>query len=52
MIKTEKTSNLYNKSEYHSDVTVTAVKENMTKDYALTSSVTTSIYFETRKLAR
>ena len=47
----KKTSNLHDKSEYHSDVTVTAIKDNVTKNYVLFRSITISIHFETRKLA-
>ena len=51
MAKNKKMSNLHDKSEYHSGVIVTTIKDNMTKNYVLTSSVTTSTYCETRKLA-
>ena len=51
MAKTVKMSDLRDKSEYHSDVTVTAIKDNMTKNHVLFRSITTSIHFETRKLA-
>ena len=44
-------SNLHDKSEYNSDVTVTAIKDNMTKILVVTRSVTTSTHFETKNLA-
>lgn len=49
--KLKKTSNFHDKSEYHPYVTVATIKDSMTKNYVLVSSVTTSMHFETRKLA-
>ena len=44
MARTEKTSNFHEKCEYHFDITVTTIKDNMTKYYVLFISVTISKY--------
>ena len=49
MTKTVKTGDSHDKSEYHSDVTITHDKDNMTLNYVLTSLVTTSMHFEKTK---
>ena len=43
-------SDLYDNNEYHSDVTVTHDKDDMSKHYVQICSVTTSMHFKTRKL--
>ena len=50
MAKTVQMSDLRNKSEYHSDVTMAYDKDNMTHNYVSTISFTTSMHIKTNKL--
>ena len=49
MARTVKMSNLHDKSEYHSDVTMTHDKDNVTQIYVQISSVTNIIHFKMSK---